>query len=183
MKKLEDLVYPLPYNGKCNVKIYHSDTNKFVLVCMAVPDNYGTSTTNYIEYIYAEIKTWFLKKYRMEKIKGIPKELRNITKEIYDECKSSKGWAVALYVLMNSHKYVAVLMKSLSFLRLKDLTVIDFWPKGTGLRPEEDNYAWVVMHTPTAPEWAWLSKKGFTDITGLDVRYMRLELEEIRDPA
>lgn len=161
-------------NGVCRIRIFaNEDDSKFVGVCSALPENYTTSTTNVIEHIYADIKSKLF-----EKSISQPNQSRE---ERFDAIENAAKY-------LDSKKYFTLAVQSLrALLNYKKkyeknnpnhppMLWVDHWPKSIGLRPYENEFAFVQFTEDLVPNWIHVTEEKFVEITGIDMRLIN-ELE------
>lgn len=175
MKKTKDFIYSFEgffHNtpGKCQIRIFESDEpRKIVGICSALPDNDGTSTTNRIEYIYADIKERFFG--------ATPKNALNsqetITKllQFISDNKTSKPWAIAASLILKGWSQFKEYNKD-NPPQEEQLIWIDHWPKGIGLRSYEHEFALVKFTSDLEPVWYHMTEDQFEKEIGIDIRLL-----------
>ncbi len=185
MKKIEDFEHSYEgfwptSQGKCRIRIFSDEHGKLVGICTALPDNYGTSTTNRIEYIYVDIKEKFLKKVQGNDLTDNA-TISSIEKFIGDN-KTAKSWAVAGSLLLKGWNYFRKINESKKDSEEEQqLTWIDHWPKGTGFRPCEHEFAVVKFSQENEPFWIHMNEQEFEKHIGIDIRLLDpLELVEVK---
>ncbi|WP_448217244.1 hypothetical protein [Endozoicomonas sp. 2B-B] len=186
MRKIEDFMYEYDgfwanTPGKCRIRIFTDDKDKFVGVCTALPENVGTSTTNRIEYIYTDIRERFFPK-KSETMLPNDGKITEIEKFISDN-KTSKPWAIACSLFLKGYRFYLKLNtpkdEESSPKKDRELIWIDHWPKGIGFKEFEHEFALVKFTSSLTPIWYHMDEGSFQKHIGIDLRLLEpLELEQ-----
>lgn len=170
--------------GKCRIRIFIDDEkNRTIGVCSALPGNLGTSTTNRIEYIYADIK----EKFFSASPKNSLNEVATVSKiqEFIADHKTSKPWAIAASLILKGWNFLKEINKNEDNLKPTDekhLIWIDHWPKGIGLRKWEHEFALVKFTSNLEPVWYHMTEEQFVQESCIDLRWLEpLSLVEAED--
>lgn len=157
--------------GKCRIRIFFDESkDRTIGVCSALPDNYGTSTTNRIEYIYADIKEKLFGSSQSNSLKdaGTIERLKNFI----SDNKTSKSWAIAASLILKGWSTFKEINEDNKPENEKQLIWIDHWPKGMGLRNWEHEFALVKFTTSLEPIWYHMTEAQFRDELGVDIRWL-----------
>lgn len=161
-------------NGVCRIRIFsNDDESRFVGVCSALPENYTTSTTNLIEHIYSDIKSNFF-----EESLAKPNETSinrfNAVEGMAEKLDDRKFFTLAVNALKALWSYKKQYEKENP--SHPPMLWVDHWPKSIGLRPLENEFAFVQFSDDLVPNWIHVSEEKFVELTGIDIRRIN-ELE------
>lgn len=186
MRKIEDFMYEYEgfwknTPGKCRIRIFVDDNDKYIGICTALPENMGTLTTNRIEYIYADIKERFFTNQAENQL--TKNSTISAIESFITDNKTSKPWAIAGSLMLKGWNYYLKLNSSAeeseNQTNEKKLIWIDHWPKGIGFRHIEHEFAVVRFTKNLEPVWYHMNEADFEGYIGIDIRLLEpLELIE-----
>lgn len=160
--------------GVCRIRVFaNEDESRYVGVCSALPENHTTSTTNVIEHIYADVKSKFFEQSLSNPGENSANRFQAV-EEMAEHLDDKKFFTLAVNVLKTLWNQKKQFERQHP--NHPPMLWVDHWPKTIGLRPWENEFAFVQFSDDLVPNWIHISEEKFVEITGIDIRLIN-ELE------